>query len=396
VPNRDDDHTGARIAEHRKLAGYTQRGFAQRIPYSYSLLTQVESGHKTASPDFIAACARELHVDVTLLTGQPYVTELQQDRLNGLIRPIREALDLYDLGPDPDLRTRPALELAADADRLCSLVRATQLNKAAQALPRLVAELTTAAHRTPSTDLWGALGSTYRTAHDVAVKLGFYDLSTIALDRMSWAAERASDPLLAAVRQYMRALVYFREGEHTIGLRLVATGHGYIGRGEMTVEARAVAGQLHLGATVIAARARDKDAVKEHLKEAGRCAKETGEAGHVHWLSFGPANVAAHEMSAKVEMRQYGEAVGMAKEVTMKLPATWATSRRAHVYIDTARAEMETGRTEAALKSLVKARELAPQQTRYHPGARETIKGLVHTARRTPDTLNHMAAWIGL
>jgi XRE family transcriptional regulator, fatty acid utilization regulator len=78
MPNQDDDHTGARIAEHRKRAGLTQRGFAQRIPYSYSLLTQVESGHKSPSPDFIATCARELRVDVTALTGQPYVTELQQ------------------------------------------------------------------------------------------------------------------------------------------------------------------------------------------------------------------------------------------------------------------------------------------------------------------------------
>ncbi|MFE7424434.1 transcriptional regulator, partial [Streptomyces sp. NPDC057545] len=42
------------------------------------------------------------------------------------------------------------------------------------------------------------------------------------------------------------------------------------------------------------------------------------------------------------------------------------------------------------------ARRTAPEQTRYHPGARETVKGLVHTSRRTPETLGHLAAWIGL
>jgi transcriptional regulator with XRE-family HTH domain len=113
-----DDNTGARIAHHRKRAGLTQRGLAQRIPYTYSLLTKVESGHKPASPDFVAAVARALSVDVTALTGQPYVTELQQDRLAELIRPIREALDLYDLGADPDITPRPTPLLVAAAERL--------------------------------------------------------------------------------------------------------------------------------------------------------------------------------------------------------------------------------------------------------------------------------------
>ncbi|MFJ4717275.1 helix-turn-helix domain-containing protein [Streptomyces sp. NPDC088785] len=388
------DHAGARIAEQRKLAGYTQRGFSLIIPYSYSLLHQVESGHKVATGDFISACARALHIDVTALTGQPYMTELQQDRLAELIRPIRESLDLYDLGADPDLVLRPTPELITGADELCQRVRATQLNAAAETLPRLVAELTTAVHRRPSTELWRALASTYRTAHDVSVKLGFFDLSTIALDRMDWAAQRASDPVLAAVRQYMRGLVYFREGEHTIGLRLVAAGHNVLGQVDQSTESLAVAGQLHLGATVIAARARDGATVQRHLKEAKRIAKQTGDASEIHWLSFGPANVAIHEVSALGELREYGRAVEKARKV--RLPKTWAVSRKAHFYIDRARSEMEIGRSDAALRSLVKAREVAPQQTRYHPAARETIQGLVAHQRRTPDTLGHMAAWVGL
>ncbi|MEU5771960.1 helix-turn-helix transcriptional regulator [Streptomyces venezuelae] len=389
-----DDHPGARIAKYRKLAGYTQDGLAKKIGYSYSLLHQVEGGHKAASPAFTAACARVLRVDVTTLTGQPYMTELQQDRLAGLIRPIRESLDLYDLGADPDVATRETPQLVAAADTLCQQVRATQLNKAAVTLPLLISELTTAAYRTPSTEVWAALGSTYRTAHDVTVKLGFYDLSTIALDRMEWAAQRASDPVLSAVRQYMRGLVYHREGEHTIGLRLVDAGHRLLDATGESPESLAVAGQLHLGATVIAARARDEAAVQEHLREAKQIAKRAGAVEHVHWLSFGPTNWAAHELSALTEMGQYGKAVEKARKI--KVPHTWPTSRRAHVLIDRGRSEMETGRTEAALKSIAKAREVAPQQTRYHPGARATIEGLVHQARRTPDALGHMSAWLGL
>ncbi|MFB7222179.1 helix-turn-helix domain-containing protein [Streptomyces sp. NPDC056227] len=394
MPRLDEDTTGARIKEQRKLARLTQRQLADRIPYSYSLLNQVECGAKPANLDFVAAVAQALRVDVTVLTGQPYVTELQQDRLAELVRPIREALDLYDLGADDAIPEQPAAELVAAAGQLCEQVRATRLRKAAKALPGTIAELTTAAWRTPSTELWQALASTYRTAHDISVKLGYYDLSAVALDRMDWAAQRASDPCLAAIRQYMRALAYFREGEYRIGQRLVAVGHGIVGGAEQTREAVAVTGQLHLGASVIAARADQQDAVDTHIAEAKRCAKQTGDASEVHWLSFGPTNVALHRMSAAVEMRQYDEALNQARKIT--LPTALATSRRAHFLIDKARSEMETGRTEAALSSIVDARHTAPEQTRYHPGARETIKGLVHISRRTPDTLGHLAAWIGL
>ena len=394
MPTPDDDHTGSRIREQRRLARLTQRQLADRIPYSYSLLNQVECGARPATTAFVAAVAHALRVDVTILTGQPYVTELQRDRLAELVRPIREALDLYDLGANSELTARPAAVLIAEADQLCEKVRATHLRDAARALPDAIAELTHTAWAAPSTQLWQALASTYRTAHDISVKLGYYDLSAVALDRMAWAAERASDPCLGAVRQYMRALVYFREGEYTIGQRLVAAGHGIIGQAEETREALAVSGQLHLGASVIAARADNVGAVVEHIGEARKIAKRIGDASEVHWLSFGPANVAMHRMSAAVEMGQYDNALKQARKI--RLPASVATSRRAHFLIDRARTEMETGHAGDALDHLVEARRAAPEQTRYHPGARETIRGLVHVARRTPDSLNHMAAWVGL
>ncbi|HEY8982212.1 MAG TPA: helix-turn-helix transcriptional regulator [Streptomyces sp.] len=394
MPSPDDAHTGTRIREQRKLARLTQRALAARIPYSYSLLNQVECGARPASPDFVATVAKALKVDVTTLTGQPYMTELQRDRLAELVRPIREALDLYDLGTNPGSVARPAAVLVADADRLCRLVRATHLRNAARAFPDVIAELTHTAWNTPSTPLWQALASTYRTAHDIAVKLGYYDLSTVALDRMAWASERASDPCLSAVRQYMRALVYFREGEYAIGQRLIASGHSIVGQAATTRESLAVAGQLHLGGSVICARARDETAVKRHISEARAIAKQTRDASSVHWLSFGPANVRLHKMSAAVEMNQFDDALTQARK--MRLPTSLPTSRRAHFLIEWAFTEMETRNTERALKHLVEARQAAPEQTRYHPGTRETIRGLVHLSRQTPETLGHMASWVGM
>ncbi|GHG13610.1 helix-turn-helix domain-containing protein [Streptomyces filamentosus] len=394
MPTRDDGHTGKRIAEQRKLARLTQRELAGRIPYSYSWLTQVECGARPASVDFTAAVARALRIDVTVLTGQPYVTQLQEDRLAELIRPVREALDLYDLGDDPEVTTRPAAELTAAAEDLCVQVRATHLHAAAAALPDVITELTALCWRAPATELWRALASAYRTAHDITVKLGFFDLASVALDRLGWAAERASDSCLAGMRQYFRALVYFREGEYTIGLRLIRSGHSFLDAADASREALAVAGQLHLGGSVLAARAEDASAAAAHIASAREYAGRVGDASRVHWLNFGPVNVDLHEMSVAMEMRHYDEALRQAKAIT--LPAGIATSRRAHYFIDRARVEMELGHTEASLKSVWAARRAAPEQTRYHPGARETVRGLVHLSRRTPQTLGSMAAWVGM
>ncbi|MFJ7192447.1 helix-turn-helix domain-containing protein [Streptomyces bacillaris] len=394
MPTRDDDHTGTRIKEQRRLAGLTQRELSDRIPYSYSWLTQVECGARPASSDFVAAVARALRIDVTVLTGQPYVTQMQEDRLAELIRPIRESLDLYDLGDDPRVTTRTAEELVTATEELCAHVRATHLHAAAAALPDVITELTALCWRSPTTELWQALGSAYRTAHDVTVKLGYFDLASVALDRLGWAAERASDPCLAAMRQYFRGLVYFREGEYGIGLRLVGSGHRLLGPGDGTREALTVAGQLHLGGSVLAARAEDASAASDHIARAREYAGRVGDASKVHWLNFGPVNVALHEMTVAMEMRQYDEALRQAKAI--KLPASVATSRRAHFFIDRARVEMELGKAEASLRSLWAARRAAPEQTRYHPGARETIRGLVHLSRRTPEPLRNMAGWIGM
>ncbi|HZG04161.1 MAG TPA: helix-turn-helix transcriptional regulator [Streptomyces sp.] len=395
MPAPDDEHIGSRIAAQRKRAGLTQRGLAQRIPYSYSLLRHVESGHKKASPQLVAAVARALRIDVAVLTGHPEQHPLRPDRVAALVRPIREALDLYDLPTDPREATASAADLIAAADALCRDVREARLYQAAASLPGLLTDLTVSCRERPGTELWRAMASACRSAHDVATKLGHYDLAVIALDRMGWAADRAGDPLLGAVRQYKRALSYrSRDAQHRIGLRMVDYGHALVGQAERGTEALAVAGQLHLGAAVIAARAGDRSAVEEHLAQAGETAARTGEVGAVHWLSFGPANVGAHEVFARLELREFDEALAVARAV--RPPRGWAASRRAALLVDVARAEMETGRVEASLTSLMKARRLAPQQTRFHPRVRETVEGLLQSRRRFPDTLTRMASWVGV
>ncbi|MEU9943397.1 helix-turn-helix domain-containing protein [Streptomyces lavendulae] len=338
MPLLDDDHTGSRIREQRRLARLTQRELADRIPYSLSLLNQVECGARPATPGFVAAVAHALRVDSSKLTGPPAVTALPADRLLALVAPIREALDRYDLGPNPDLAAvRPEPVLVTEADALCQQVRATHLRAAAKALPALIAELTHTAWTAPSTAVWRALASAYRTAHDVTLKLDHPDLARVALDRMGWAAGRASDPCIEAVQRYKRATLW----RCATSAPLITSGQALLA-GETSREALAVTGQLHLGLAIVAAKAEDATAVETHLAAAREMAARVGgEAGDVHWLSFGQVNVKLHELGASIAMRSFDEALGQARALT---PAnSMLTSRRARYLVDRALVEMEAG-----------------------------------------------------
>ncbi|MEU3352601.1 helix-turn-helix transcriptional regulator [Streptomyces sp. NPDC037389] len=393
MPPHSDDHTGARIARARKVRRLTQRELSELSHVSYSALTKVEQGALPASPSVTGALARALSVPVTELTGQPYLDELRADQLDGLIQPIREALNIYDLGVDPDVTPRPVEELEAHAEELCAMVRATRIKQVATDLPGLIHEATTAAHATPKDRNWRVLASAYRTAYDVTTKLGFSDLCTVALDRMDWAAQRASDPVLCGMRQYLRALAYLRASDYRTGKRLVALGMSTLAQAEPGRVRDVVTGQLHLGAAVLAGRDKDEAAADGHLAEARRIAERTGAAEKVHWLSFGPTNVVAHHVSVLAELDRYPEAVRAAEEDL--LPDHWPPSRRAHHYTEVARAEMWTGRTDAAFKNLQLARKVAPQQTRYHPTVRETFAGLESAKRRMPESFSNYGAWLG-
>jgi transcriptional regulator with XRE-family HTH domain len=394
MPQSIEEHTGARIARARKVRHLTQRELADKSHVSYSTLTKVEQGNLSASPSVIGALARALSVPVCDLTGQPYVDELRHDQLDGLIQPIREALGVYDLGPDPDVVPRPLDALHTDAERLCALVRATDLKTAAAELSGLIHEATAAAYADSTDWAWQILASTYRTAYDVTTKLGYTDLCTVALDRVEWAAQRASDPLLSGIRQYMRALVSLRAAQYGTGQRLIRMGMATVGQAAAGRERDVVTGQLHLGAAILSARSQDGDAADGHLLEAERIAKRTGESTRTHWLAFGPTNVGVHKVSALAERDLYPEAVAAARELT--LPAGWPPSRMSHHYTEVARAQLWMGRTQDSFESLREARKVAPQQARYHPLVRETYAGLAHARRSMPETFTGFGAWLGM
>lgn len=388
------DHTGARIKRLRLERHLTQRALSDLSQVPYSTLTKTEQGVIPASPHLIASVARAMRVDVATVTGQPYATELRADELDILIRPIRQSLDVYDLGADPDITPRAHQLLTAHAEELLVSVRAGEIKQVAHQLPALIQETTTAAHAAPSRESWLLLASTYRTAYDVSSKLGYYDLAAIALARMDWAAQRGSDAVVGGMYRYMRALTYLREGEYRTGERLVSLGLRTLEQADAGRERDVVTGQLHLGAAVMAGRSHDRGRADGHLDEAERIAAATGEAAEVHWLSFGPTNVGVHRVSVLAELDEYGASAQKGK--TLRIPSSWPASRRSHHFAELARAQMWTGEIDAAYGNLLTARKAAPQQARYHPTVRETYAGLEAAKRQLPDSFLSFGSWLGV
>ncbi|WP_331762382.1 helix-turn-helix domain-containing protein (plasmid) [Streptomyces sp. NBC_01527] len=386
------DHTGIRIARLRRERHLTQKALQELSGLSLSTVQKTEQGLLPLTPHVAACFARALRVSVATIVGQPYEDELRADDLDVLIRPIREALDVYDLGADPDISARSVPALHAEAERLCAAVRGGEIKLAAGDVAGLIQEATTATHEAATREGWITLASLYRTAYDVAAKLGFPDLASLSLARLDWAAHKASDAVFGGMYQYLRALTYLREGQYRTGNRLIALGLSTLQQAEASREREVVIGQLHLGAAVMAGRAHDHDVAKGHLSSAERIAAETGEAVKVHWLAFGPTNVKVHRVSVLAELDQYGEAVEASGGI--RIPKDWPRSRTSHHYAELARAQMWTGKLEGAFKSLVKARDVAPQQARYHPTVRETYEGLEAAHRQLPNSFLSYGSWL--
>ncbi|MFJ7277900.1 helix-turn-helix domain-containing protein [Kitasatospora sp. NPDC098663] len=374
---------GQRIAAYEDVRGFSHRQLADLAHVSYSLLTKVVSGHKAATPEFVSAVARVLGVEPGDLQPPSYSDGMAADPLVPLMGPIRTTLDLYDLPPQEDVRPRPLPALRAAVRRVNALAQAADYKPMVSMLPGLLVELHTAAHEftgEQQRQTWGLLAEAYRCGHSVGIAIGLNDLSATALARMDWAARRAGDraPALRAAREYLRVTAYLRLGDLDACRRLQASGRSHLdGTDDKTPSALITAGQLHLGASVIAARAGETDLMKHHLEEARRVAAVTGERPDLS-LHFGPTNVRVHRVMTLVEAGEHDQAVDAAKG--LRLPPGWAPTRIGHHHIDLARAYRWMAKPDAALDQLDAAYAVAPQQASRHPLVRETVTALSRSA----------------
>lgn len=390
---------GRRIAHARKLRGLTQTGLAGRAHVSKSLIAQVESGHKPATPSLIAAVSGALSVDITDLTGQPYRGDNPRtDRIHAAIPQIRQALVYWDIPPDLDVPPRPLATLTAETQEVTRLRMQAGYTELGALLPALIKELVVHAHeasRHERAHVFRLLADAYTAVDSMAYKLGYMDLFALAVERMSWAAGQADDPLLRPVAAIRRSSAFLATGAWDGGTQLLGRAGREVSDGLPEDQASlSVLGTVHLRTAIMEARAGHVSPAWASMSSAREVSDRIGHDTRDYGLLFGPANVAIHEVAVAVELGDADEAIRRGADLT--LPADTPRERSSHHYIDLSRAWLWQRNTAKALACVTKAERLAPQRTRYHPMARETVTGLLDIQRHVPEPLRNLAARMNL
>jgi transcriptional regulator with XRE-family HTH domain len=394
---QDDDSIGARIAAERKLRGLTQEQLAHRAHVSLSLLRKVEQGSRQVTHQLLASVAAGLGVERNELTGQPYRSgDRKVDAVHDLIPDIRRELVAY---RRPPLVDRDVLPIGALRARVAEVSRArhkVDLTALGTVLPLALADLRAAVWDSTGTQreqLMGLLAEVYYGARQFVSKLGYPDLALLVADRYEWAAEQSADPLALALAGVLRAGELDAVAD-TRGARDVMTAtldRITPGDDEGTLS---VHGFLHLMAAYMSAHAGDADDTWSHWRAADELAGRLGRDADAYRLAFGPTNVAIWGTALGVELMDGAKAVERAQNVRMT--AQTPPERQGHHFIDLARGQLMNGDVAGALKSMFTARRIAPQQTRYHPLARETVYALARAERRSTESLRGFAAWMGV
>jgi hypothetical protein len=337
---------------------------------------------------------------VAQLLGQPYRgTTERTDRIHASIPQIRIAMTYWDVPPTLDAAPRPLDPIRQDINAVGSFLDKVDYLRLGERLPGLVEELSAILHGSDGTTRREAaelLMYAYIAAKSMAYRLGYVDLVSVAVERATWAARETDKPELAAFLAEERCQVFFAAGAYGAGRRFIDRAYREY---EPIISEResglAIAGSMHLRLAILAARdSKRRNDAWDHLAQASEVGERIGRDTRHYGLIFGPTNVKIHEVATAIELEDADEVIR--RNEGFEPPASLPVERSSHHYIDVARAQLVAGQPQQALDSLVKADHLAPQHTRNHPMARETVTGLIRVHNRLPESLRSMARRMGV
>ena len=227
----------------------------------------------------------------------------------------------------------------------------------------------------------GLLAETYQLAAILMLKLGESNAAWVAADRCILAAERAEDPLVVAAGARILAYAFLGAGHFAKAKELTVSAAGVLepGLGRASPTHLSLYGALLLKGAMAAAYQGDPITSRALLNEAGSTARRLGGDANHFFTAFGPTNVGVHRVSAAVTLGDGGAAIQHAKAVhPVQLPVV---ERRAQYLVDVARGHGQTGGDDQALRALLTAEHLAPEEVRYQPAARALVAELLHRER---------------
>jgi transcriptional regulator with XRE-family HTH domain len=397
----DELPIGRRVAYWRSRRKMSQQVFADRLGKSKSWVDKVERGVRRLDKfSVIYEIADVLQVDVQLLLGKE--PERRPDSINCIdqveVEEIRAVLERYDqmsaffhAAPTPP----PLMEVGKAVSHAWLTYQHAKYGVLARALPKLLrdAQAVDTAHTGDPEQPAAAhlLGQVYQIASSTLRKLGEHELSWLAADRSIAVSQRSGDHLLAGIASYrvgssLLALGRARpalEVNVNIANRLATNGSGG-GEERTPAERLSVYGMLLLNGAMAAARIGDSATVRDLVAGAEEAATELGGDYNHYWTCFGPTNVQLHKAAAAVELGEGRMAVETHERIDPDGFASLLPERRAHHYIDIARAFAQVGDVDKACELLLEGDRLAPSEIRCRPIAHEVLSDVLRRTRGAP------------
>jgi transcriptional regulator with XRE-family HTH domain len=309
-----------------------------------------------------------------------------------LVSQVRDAM----LGLAPAPARVSAGAVRAGLDGALADFRDSRYGRLSVTVPRLIsAGHVLAAGGGDSGQRDALLAGIYTLTTRMLIKLDDQQLGWMAADRAGVLASGGGDPLAVGEAARNLAVLARKAGWHEQAscIALSAAASPLLaGPGTRLAAER---GLLIQSAAYTAARAGDRDGMRELTDEAASIAAQFGGRGLLrdHGGGFSPATVELHRVSAENYAGDPGAAVAAALRIA---PASLPTTeRRARYWTDTARAYANWGRREDCVSALLSAEREAPEETHARPAVRDLVSSLLVTGRTGPE-LRGLAARCGI
>jgi hypothetical protein len=275
-------------------------------------------------------------------------------------------------------------ELGAGLNAALADFRNCQYSRLAVRLPRLISVGHLLAADANTSQASPLLAGIYTLTTRLLIKLDDQQLGWMATDRARTLAAGGSDALLEAETARNLAVLARKAGWNTQAATIALTAAASPRLRGPDPRLAAERGLLIQSAAYTAARARDRDGMRELTRQALTLAEGLGEGNMLRdHGGFTTATVALHQISAENFAGDPSTAVATAvRLVPASLPTT---ERRARYWTDTARAYAQWVHRDEAINALLAGEHEAPQDIHARPAVRDLIRSLLITGRTSPD-----------
>lgn len=391
---------GERIRLFRLGRGMTQEQLAGLADVSPSWVSKAERGlpiDRRMAP--LSKVAKVLGVTVAELVGQRLPLPNGPEGRNGKLGALRRAI----LPGIPTVRVEETVDVARlvkEAAETWRIRQACQYSTLGAILPGLIARGEQARRELDGPERASAceaLATIYASTSSLSAELGEIELAVASVALAARMAQETGMPTLEGIIARRTSLVLLRTGDETQALDLCVAAAQEIETvpRSPTADEIAVHGSLLETAAFTAARTTSASAAWNFLAEAERDAGRYGLDRTHRRTAFGLSNVRLHGVAVALELGDFRGATRRAEELD---PAHLPSNvRQAAYWIDVARAHSSMHEDDDAVRALLSAERVAPEEVRYRIVVREMIREfLEHKRKSITPQLRGLADRIGV